>query len=51
MAIERLSTVEIGRMNKKDLNIKQPTILIHSKGKKAMIYPRLDTFVFPLRYR
>ena len=50
MAIEGLRTVEIHRMNEEDINIEQQTILIHGKGKNAMIYPRPDTFGLLLRY-
>lgn len=50
MAIEGLRTVEIHRMNEEDINIEQQTILIHGKGKNAMIYPRLDTFALLMRY-
>lgn len=50
MAIEGLRTVEIHRMNEEDINVDQQTILIHGKGKNAMIYPRPDTFGLLLRY-
>lgn len=50
MAIEGLRTVEIHRMNEEDINIEQQTILIHGKGKNAMIYPRPDTFALLIRY-
>lgn len=50
MAIEGLRTVEIHRMNEEDINVNQQTILIHGKGKNAMIYPRPDTFGLLLRY-
>lgn len=50
MAIEGLRTVEIHRMNEEDINVDQQTILIHGKGKNAMIYPRPDTFALLLRY-
>ena len=50
MAIEGLRTVEIYRMNEEDINIEQQTILIHGKGKNAMIYPRPDTFALLIRY-
>lgn len=50
MAIEGLRTVEIHRMNEEDINIGQQTILIHGKGKNAMIYPRSDTFALLMRY-
>ena len=50
MAIEGLRTVEIHRMNEEDINIEQQTILIHGKGKNAMIYPRPDTFALLMRY-
>lgn len=50
MAIEGLRTVEIHRMNEEDINVEQQTILIHGKGKNAMIYPRLDTFALLIRY-
>lgn len=50
MAIEGLRTVEIHRMNEEDINVEQQTILIHGKGKNAMIYPRPDTFGLLLRY-
>lgn len=50
MAIEGLRTVEIHRMNEEDINVDQQTILIHGKGKNAMIYPRPDTFALLMRY-
>ena len=50
MAIEGLRTVEIHRMNEEDINVEQQTILIHGKGKNAMIYPRPDTFALLMRY-
>lgn len=50
MAIEGLRTVEIHRMNEEDINVEQQTILIHGKGKNAMIYPRPDTFALLVRY-
>lgn len=50
MAIEGLRTVEIHRMNEEDINAEQQTILIHGKGKNAMIYPRPDTFGLLMRY-
>lgn len=50
MAIEGLRTVEIHRMNEEDINIEQQTIVIHGKGKNAMIYPRPDTFALLMRY-
>ena len=50
MAIEGLRTVEIHRMNEEDINVEQQTILIHGKGKNAMIYPRPDTFALLIRY-
>lgn len=50
MAIEGLRTVEIHRMNEEDINVEQQTILIHGKGKNAMIYPRTDTFALLMRY-
>lgn len=50
MAIEGLRTVEIHRMNEEDINIEQQTILIHGKGKNALIYPRPDTFALLMRY-
>lgn len=50
MAIEGLRTVEIHRLNEEDINAEQQTILIHGKGKNAMIYPRNDTFALLMRY-
>ena len=50
MAIEGLRTVEIHRMNEEDINVEQQTILIHGKGKNAMIYPRPDTFALLMHY-
>ena len=50
MAIEGLRTVEIHRMNEEDINVEQQTILIHGKGKNAMIYPRPDTFPLLMHY-
>lgn len=50
MAIEGLRTVEIHRLNEEDINAEQQTILIHGKGKNAMIYPRKDTFALLMRY-
>ena len=50
MAIEGLRTVEIHRMNEEDINVEQQTIVIHGKGKNAMIYPRPDTFALLMRY-
>ena len=50
MAIEGLRTVEIHRMNEEDINVEQQTIIIHGKGKNAMIYPRPDTFALLMRY-
>lgn len=50
MAIEGLRTVEIHRMNEEDINIEQQSILVHGKGKNAMIYPRQDTFALLMRY-
>lgn len=37
-------------MNEEDINIQQQTILIHGKGKNAIIYPRPDTFALLMRY-
>ena len=50
MAIEGLRTVEIHRMNEEDINIEHQSILVHGKGKNAMIYPRQDTFALLMRY-
>ena len=50
MAIEGLRTVEIHRMNEEDINVERQTILVHGKGKNAMIYPRPDTFALLMRY-
>lgn len=50
MAIEGLRTVEIHRMNEEDINVEQQSILVHGKGKNAMIYPRQDTFALLMRY-
>ena len=50
MAIEGLRTVEIHRMNEEDINVEQQSILVHGKGKNAMIYPRQDTFFLLMRY-
>ena len=50
MAIEGLRTVEIHRMNEEDINIEKQSILVHGKGKNAMIYPRQDTFALLMRY-
>ena len=50
MSIEGLRTVEIHGMNEEDINTEQQTILIHGKGKNAMIYPRKDTFALLMRY-
>ena len=50
MAIEGLRTVEIHRMNEEDINVERQTILVHGKGKNAMIYPRTDTFALLMRY-
>lgn len=50
MAIEGLRTVEIHRMNEEDINVEQQIIVIHGKGKNAMIYPRPDTFALLMRY-
>lgn len=50
MAIEGLRTVEIHRMNEEDINVEQQSILVHGKGKNAMIYPHQDTFTLLMRY-
>lgn len=50
MAVEGLRTVEVHRMNDKDINWNKKTILIHGKGRDAYIYPCEDTFDVMKKY-